>query len=69
MVLLVTEEELPLVEAVGEIGLLMLLSVRHEVKPVLDDPAEVHEAPPPVKALRFQVVICALRLIAFPSTD
>ena len=45
----------------------MLLSVSDEVEPVLDDPAQGHEAPPPVKALRLKVVICAI--IAFPSTD
>ena len=66
-VLLVTEEELPFVEAIRKIGLLMLLSVSDEVKPVLDDPAECYEAPPPVKALRLQVVICAI--VAFPSAN
>lgn len=66
-VLLITEEELPFVEAVREICLLMLLSIGHEVEPVPNDPAHGYEASPPVKALRLQVIVGAIP--ALPSTN
>ena len=59
-VLLVTEEELPLVEAEAQIGLLMLLSIGHEVEPVFDNFSHFHPLSPPVEHFGFQVVVCAI---------
>ena len=62
-VLLVSEEVLPLVEAVAHVCLAVLLTVRQEVEPVLHDLAELDEPAPSVKHLRLQVVICSIAVL------
>jgi len=56
-VLLVTEMELPFVEAVTEVGLLVLLAISDELEPVADDFPELDESNPSIKHLRLEVVI------------
>ena len=56
-VLLVTEMELPFVEAVTEVGLLVLLAISDELEPVADDFPELDESDPSIKHLRLEVVI------------
>jgi hypothetical protein len=51
VILLVVEEELPLVEAITHISFLMLLTIGNEIQPVLDDFAELDETPPAIKHL------------------
>ena len=66
-VLLVTEVMFPLVEAVAEVGLLMLLTICEEVKPVADNLAHLNVLPPSVEHLGLQIVICAVPML--PSSD
>jgi len=59
--------ELPFVEHVAHVGLLVLLAICHEIKPVFDDLSKFDEAPPSIEHLRLQVVISAIPLL--PATD
>ena len=49
--------ELPFVEAVTEVGLLVLLAISDELEPVADDFPELDESDPSIKHLRLEVVI------------
>lgn len=63
IVLLVSKSESPLVEAIAEVGLGVLLSVGEEGQPVLDDFPELDPAAPSIKHLRLQVVVCAVPVL------
>mmetsp|Transcript_23761 Transcript_23761/g.29560 ORF Transcript_23761/g.29560 Transcript_23761/m.29560 type:complete len:202 (-) Transcript_23761:4404-5009(-) len=66
-VLLVSKEVLPLEEAVAQVRLLVLLSVRDELEPVPHNLAHLDEGAPPVEHLRLQVVVCAVHVL--PAGD
>ena len=55
--------ELPFVEAIAKVCLAMLLTIRQEVKPVLEDFSYFDELAPPVKHFGLEVVVSAIPVL------
>ena len=65
--MLVGEVELPLVEAVAQVCLVMLLAISQKVKPMLEDFSHFDELTPSVEHFRLQVVVSAI--VVLPASD